>query len=263
MTASERDVYMRALTDTSTFSSMSGISFSNPRPGVGPPNARTNNVNPVGPSLDYTYQEIVSLAELPDREPSAGIRKRSQEDQGEQDGETEIKVVSSRDAAKQRNNASKQAERRLHSAGIKLAYNELKNLNGLEAALEAVMENPKETLTMIDLSHNQLTSIPQVLCEYKNLAVIYLHGNKILNIKEIEKLNYLDNLQKLTLNGNQRTDEKPDGGRRVRRLEDTRFYRPCTIFTLKDTMLKSLDSCPITPKDRENSLIWFKNHRKR
>ena len=48
----------------------------------------------------------------------------------------------------------------------------------------------------------------KVLLEFKNLEILYLHGNSISNIKEVDKLANLSGLRKLTLHGNEIEKEK-------------------------------------------------------
>jgi hypothetical protein len=103
------------------------------------------------------------------------------------------------------------------------------------------MEDPVTNLRMLDLAHNQLDSISDVLCKYTNLTVLYLHGNRILDLAEIDKLSCLKSLQKFSLNGCMVHLETKEGAKKVKRLEDTRYYRQRVIFNLRDTLLKSFD----------------------
>lgn len=93
--------------------------------------------------------------------------------------------------------------------GIKLSYNELSNVKGLVAAIEGVIDNAVTNLQMLDLSHNQLTTIDPEICQFTQLRVLYLHGNLITNINEVKKLSKLPNLKILTLHGNCLIIEKP------------------------------------------------------
>jgi len=153
------------------------------------------------------------------------------------------------------------------------------------------MPDAKNNLQFLDLSHNQLDTIDEVLLMYPNLSVLYLHGNRIVNSSQFRKLAYLTKLQKLTLHGNSVTTaattssaSAPSGaggassgssgsgssgsggggaggavtitGRSVRRLEDISFYRSQVIYHLRSTQLKSLDFIPVTPRDRRTALLW-------
>jgi Leucine-rich repeat (LRR) protein len=44
--------------------------------------------------------------------------------------------------------------------------------------------------------------------------------------------------------------------KKVKRLEESKFYRESIVWYLRDTMLKQLDFNSITPKDRESAIIW-------
>ena len=58
----------------------------------------------------------------------------------------------------------------------------------LRQVLAEFMENPLESLTWLDLSHNQLDHIPDCLTKFTNLTVLYLHGNRIIKVQEVAKL---------------------------------------------------------------------------
>ena len=57
-------------------------------------------------------------------------------------------------------------------------------------------------MDFVDLSFNQLTTVDEQLARYKDLACVYLHGNKIAKLKDLKFLKALPNLRKLTLHGN-------------------------------------------------------------
>jgi Leucine-rich repeat (LRR) protein len=58
-------------------------------------------------------------------------------------------------------------------------------------------------LQWIDLSYNYLERIEDVVVtDFPHLRVLYLHGNYILNLEEVRKLNTLPELHTLTLYGN-------------------------------------------------------------
>lgn len=93
---------------------------------------------------------------------------------------------------------------RWEASAIKLQGNALTgeakvNLR-LEEVLKRIVQHAFYHLTWIDLSSNQLTSIPDF--SQFPLVVLYLHANKIERKEEIEKLKGLEELQSLTLFGN-------------------------------------------------------------
>ena len=50
--------------------------------------------------------------------------------------------------------------------------------------------------------------LDQVLCELTELRVLYLHGNAIWNLSEVDKLGRLQRLHTITLHGNAIETEK-------------------------------------------------------
>ena len=60
----------------------------------------------------------------------------------------------------------------------------------------------QEELSWLDASFNNLTSIEDIIVQYPNLTVLYLHANKIESIAQVKKLAKLTKLTKLTLHGN-------------------------------------------------------------
>nr|CDS29888.1 leucine rich repeat containing protein 51 [Hymenolepis microstoma] len=84
---------------------------------------------------------------------------------------------------------------------LKLNNNELEDLNDLPEVLKTFFPTDN-WLTWLDLSCNQLTQVHPELTEMKKLKILYLHGNKIASIRELLKLETLQNLTKLTAHGN-------------------------------------------------------------
>ncbi|XP_036924480.1 transmembrane O-methyltransferase homolog isoform X1 [Sturnira hondurensis] len=82
--------------------------------------------------------------------------------------------------------------------------NELKDFNQV---ISQLLEYPGN-LAWIDLSFNDLTSIDPVLTTFFNLSVLYLHGNSIQRLGEVNKLAILPRLRSLTLHGNPIEEEK-------------------------------------------------------
>ncbi|XP_075858393.1 leucine-rich repeat-containing protein 51 isoform X2 [Microcebus murinus] len=86
--------------------------------------------------------------------------------------------------------------------------NDLEHFNEVVSQLLAYPQN----LAWIDLSFNDLTSIDPVLTTFCNLSVIYLHGNSIHRLSEVNKLAVLPRLRSLTLHGNPMEEEKGYSG---------------------------------------------------
>lgn len=209
-----------------------------------------------GAPLDYCYLDIKDIRELPHVEQNSGRRKAppAQSGGGDENKGGFLPPLN------QRKNGAARPRTRTVVTSLKLGYNLLEDLQGVEGALEQVMDRPEENLTMLDLSNNRFKEIPSELSRYQNLTVLYLHGNNITKIKQVKKLQNLVNLQKLTLNANAIFYEATETtSRKALKLEETPYYRHQIIYYLRNTQLKTLDNIPITPKDRENALIWFQN----
>ena len=82
--------------------------------------------------------------------------------------------------------------------------------------------------------------ISQVLLEYPKIKILYLHGNDIVNLAEIDKLAGLPNLTTLTLHGNP--------------IEEREEYKRYVLAVLPG--LKSLDFCTVTKQDRATAQTW-------
>ncbi|CAH1777894.1 unnamed protein product [Owenia fusiformis] len=124
---------------------------------------------------------------------------------------------------------------------LKLNNNLLQDLGGLTDQVEKLVEDPSE-ISWIDLSFNELTTIDQALCKYPKLRILYLHGNGISNIREVEKLAKIPTLRKLSLHGNP--------------IENTPGYRNFILTHL--TGLQEFDFSAVTKADRATANTWKK-----
>jgi hypothetical protein len=95
------------------------------------------------------------------------------------------------------------------------------------------------------------------------LQVLYLHGNQLTSIKDVTLLASLTKLQKLSLHGNELVKQEEGKEKVVKRLEETPYYRHRVILELRHTNLKQLDFVTITPRDREHSLVYESNFKKK
>ena len=94
-----------------------------------------------------------------------------------------------------------------------------------------------QRLSWVDLSFNKLTSVPDVLCKFENISVLYLHGNSIEKVGQVAKLQPLNAIRSLTLHGNN--------------LENAKNYRNYVIGLFP--LLRSLDFSGLTALDYEKS----------
>lgn len=116
---------------------------------------------------------------------------------------------------------------------FKLNNNKLDNLVGFEKVLDHFLYKPTN-LKSLDLSMNQLETIDPALTQCGNLMMLYLHGNSINNLGEVEKLAELPTLMCLTLHGNP--------------IEEEKRYRFIVVVLLPQ--LQTLDFSTVTKGDK-------------
>ena len=135
----------------------------------------------------------------------------------------------------------------LPASSVRLSNNHLTNLNGLTDTFSMILV-PSDQVLWIDLSFNKLKSLDEIIQSYPNLRVLYLHGNKIDNLSELDKLSNLKELRNLTLHGNPVVEEP-----------NYRFY-----ILSRLPKLKHLDFSAITKQDKISIRILLKrlNNRK-
>uniref|UniRef100_A0A8C7DJP3 Leucine-rich repeat-containing protein 51 n=1 Tax=Oncorhynchus kisutch TaxID=8019 RepID=A0A8C7DJP3_ONCKI len=90
------------------------------------------------------------------------------------------------------------AEKKFCSRSLRLNNNIITDLSGFNDMVSAFLSEPSQ-LAWVDLSFNDISHIDPVLVELKELRVLYLHGNSICNLSEVDKLGALPFLHTLTL----------------------------------------------------------------
>jgi len=169
--------------------------------------------------LDYSFYNITELSDVQGEEP------RVEESKG-----------------KSCKTAKKTAEGKYVAEKLKLDNNELQDLGGFMTVMETVLHNPIN-LTWLDVSFNSIPKIDPIICELQNLKLLYLHGNAVADIKEVDKLACLPELQKLSLHGNPIENS----------TQNYKCYVLCRI-----PQLKSFDMVTVTKNDRKNMGIIAK-----
>ncbi|OQV20486.1 putative Leucine-rich repeat-containing protein 51 [Hypsibius exemplaris] len=122
---------------------------------------------------------------------------------------------------------------------LKLNNNKFLSVAGLPEILPRILVNP-EAISWVDLSFNNLTHVEPVLLQLKNLQILYLHGNNIIDFPHLEILNGGITIRTLTLHGNP--------------VDRTVGYRFIVISWLRQ--LKNLDFSVVTDFDRMQSEVW-------
>ncbi|XP_020823501.1 leucine-rich repeat-containing protein 51 isoform X3 [Phascolarctos cinereus] len=130
------------------------------------------------PPLDFSFKNVNFIQDLTSEEPRIGLRpvKRSKEGKS-------------------------------LTQALRINNNVLNDLNDFTQTLSQLLEQP-QNLAWIDLSFNDLANIDPVLTTFSNLSVLYLHGNCIHHLPEVDKLSSLPKLRSLTLHGNPIEEEK-------------------------------------------------------
>ncbi|CAH8507871.1 unnamed protein product [Schistosoma curassoni] len=90
---------------------------------------------------------------------------------------------------------------------LKINNNQIEDISTLPVVVHELFGDTS-SLTWLDISCNNIPSIPNSFSSLKHLKIIYMHGNKIETLQEVIKLRQLPKLTKLTLHGNPIEKEK-------------------------------------------------------
>ncbi|XP_041666877.1 leucine rich repeat containing 51 [Cheilinus undulatus] len=171
-----------------------------------------------GAPVDLSFKNIICLADTWKEEPNIGLRP-----------------------------VKKNSDMKYESCSLRLNNNNISELHDLQGTVSHFLAEPSQ-LTWLDLSFNKISHIDQVLCELHELRVLYLHGNSIYILSEVNRLAVLPHLHSITLHGNV--------------IETHKAYRNRVISAL--THLKRMDFSAVTRQERELAKIWHhSNNRSR
>jgi len=200
--------------------------------------------NRLGPPVDFSFRELRKMKDITKVEPREGQRPYLSIEVSSPGEIDAVSVVTSLKTPmpEGEEEEEKPAHIKYCSKAIRLCNNQLKTFDDFTTSLQAVIDEP-DALEWIDLSFNDFHNIDQVLLQYPNVKVLYLHANFIQDIKEINKLAGLPQLKTLTLHGNHN-------------LDGAKGYRQYVIATLPN--LEFLDFSRITKADREKASNWKK-----
>ncbi|NP_001070236.1 leucine-rich repeat-containing protein 51 [Danio rerio] len=134
------------------------------------------------------------------------------------------------------------SKKKFISMSFRLNNNSIKDLTGLMDTLSALFSEPTR-LAWLDLSFNEIKHIDSVLTQLKELRLLYLHGNNIQELSEVDKLAVLPSLHTITLHGNPIVSE--------------RDYRAHLIAMLPH--VKMIDFSAVTKQERELTSVWQKS----
>ncbi|KAM6159055.1 leucine-rich repeat-containing protein 51 [Rhynchocyon petersi] len=162
------------------------------------------------PPLDYSFKSAHVIQDLVTEEPRTGLRPLKHSKSGKS-----------------------------LTQSLWLNNNILNDLQDFSLVASQLLEHP-ENLAWIDLSFNYLASIDPILTTFFNLSVLYLHGNSIHRLGEVDKLAILPRLRSLTLHGNP--------------IEEEKGYRQYVLCTLP--RVTTFDFSGVTKGDRTTAEVW-------
>ena len=206
-----------------------------------------------GQPLDYSFKELKAVTDVLDDVPYSGTLPRAfkMRTAGE-GGENEDGNGGEGDAAADGAGANGGEEgkgelatlprdlKKLNTVSLRLGNNLFTTLRGLDVVTNELLDDPAR-LYWLDVSHNRLATIESLILRFRNLRVLYFHGNLVAKLSEVDKLERLDGtLIKLTLQANP--------------IEELRNYRVHICSALPS--LKKLDNGAITIVDRDRSEVW-------
>ncbi|KAM9336654.1 leucine-rich repeat-containing protein 51-like [Symphorus nematophorus] len=125
-----------------------------------------------GPPVDLSFNDLNQVTDALSVVPRCGLRPLKKNSQGKYPSRT-----------------------------LRLSNNNIQHLICLQEVASHFLAQPSR-LGCLDLSFNKIPCIDPVLCELSELRVLYLHGNAIWNLSEVDQLGKLQYLHTITLHGN-------------------------------------------------------------
>ncbi|XP_034716730.1 leucine-rich repeat-containing protein 51-like isoform X2 [Etheostoma cragini] len=126
------------------------------------------------------------------------------------------------------------------SCSLRLSNNSISDIIGLQYILNHFLAQPSK-LGWLDLSFNKITCLDPLFCELSELRVLYLHGNNIWNLSDVDQLKELQHLHTITLHGNP--------------IETNMNYRNHVITALPH--LKKMDFSAVTREQKVLANVWL------
>ncbi|XP_031171206.1 leucine-rich repeat-containing protein 51-like [Sander lucioperca] len=163
-----------------------------------------------GPPVDLSFKDINSVTGALAEVPRSGLRPLKTNSKG-----------------------------KYQSCSLRLSNNSISDVTGLQYILSHFLAQPSK-LGWLDLSFNKITCIDPLLCELSELRVLYLHGNNIWNLSDVDQLRELPYLHTITLHGNA--------------IETNINYRNHVITALPH--LKKMDFSAVTREQQVLANVW-------
>ncbi|KAL6116263.1 lrrc51 [Pungitius sinensis] len=169
-----------------------------------------------GTPVDLSFKHFNSLSDAWTEEPSSSLRP-----------------------------LKRNSKKKYLSCSLRLNNNNITDLHDLHMTVSHFLAEPSQ-LAWLDLSFNNISHIDKVLCELLELRVLYLHGNCLCVLSEVDRLGVLPHLHTITLHGNM--------------IETNKAYRNRVISALP--RLKTMDFSAVTRQERVMAKIWSQNFRR-
>ncbi|KAM8904311.1 leucine-rich repeat-containing protein 51 [Spinachia spinachia] len=169
-----------------------------------------------GVPVDLSFKHLNSLSDAWTEEPSSSLRP-----------------------------LKRNSKKKYLSCSLRLNNNNITDLHDLHTTVSHFLAEPSQ-LAWLDLAFNNISHIDKVLCQLLELRVLYLHGNGLFILSEVDRLGVLPHLHTITLHGNM--------------IETNKAYRNRVISALPQ--LKTMDFSAVTRQDRVMAKIWSQSYRR-
>lgn len=204
------------------------------------PSTKKSDLSP----LDFSFRRLKHVTDIVEEEQNSVTTTDKEDILKSSDDHNKITTtidLEGRDPEK--GNFPKSVKRsKSRSKCLRLNNNSLTTVDGLSDILTSLFLQPLY-LSWLDLSFNRLTEISATFCNLPCLQILYLHGNYIQALSQVENLRPTQ-LKKLTLHGNP--------------IENVKNYRNTVLTTIPT--LNEFDFSCVVKSDRDNAEVWRKNH---
>lgn len=228
--------------------STGSVSFNHPLKSINNASSNRNNTSP----LDFSFRRLKDISTIMDDEQASlttPVDNNNEDNLTPTDHTSATTTVAEEttdysDPAKT-GDFPKPTHRRHKSRSkcLRLNNNSLTSVDGLTNIISFLFQHPMY-LSWLDFSFNRLTEISTVFCDLPYLQILYLHGNCIAELSQVENLRAATRLKKLTLHGNP--------------IENVKDYRNSVLTTIPS--LNEFDFSCVVKSDRTNAEVWCKNH---
>lgn len=213
-------------------------------------------VLPIRVTLDYSFKDLRTISDIvrenprtagpPPSNPLAALASPRKGSSSPRGGDQEQNSDDAPDSPDQLSPSRKMRFAK-QTVGLRLNNNQIDTLADIALQLTTIQKpipNPVQHLMWLDLSFNQISRVDKSILELENLKTLLLHGNKLSNLAEMEKLAGMKSLKNLTANGNP--------------FEEKKFYRVFMIGVV--SAMKHLDHVTVTKDEKAVGARFYKSY---